>query len=382
MSLVSSAYLLAKAREATQKNFNPAHIRPSGVGTCLREQFYRIMNALYPEEPEYQPQEPDGKAGLEGVAQLGHVIEAGLVQAWAEHYQGEIKCQFNLSSPDILNIDGTPVTAHPDIWVPELKTDVEVKSVSISSRNYLPVDYHVDQLLLRLLWWHKYHFLKPSGQPAGQLVYFFRETFVDPETNRPVIFHFQPSDDKYHVIAEETGEMVRSYPRAYMESLHERLVKLRDSLDIGIPPARGNDVPHSPPCYIASQHYTAVCPWRKNCWSNWIKEDDDGVFIDDPQLAKYICLLETLNAEKKALNQEAREISKSVKDIQLLLDAYFDLFGPRIATQTHVISRTQVNVAEKIVPATSYYRYKIQAQGGPNDEARDQTAGEGLPAWS
>jgi hypothetical protein len=121
MSLVSSAYLLAKAREATQKNFNPAHIRPSGVGTCLREQFYRIMNALYPEEPEYQPQEPDGKAGLEGVAQLGHVIEAGLVQAWAEHYQGEIKCQFNLSSPDILNIDGTPVTAHPDIWVPELK---------------------------------------------------------------------------------------------------------------------------------------------------------------------------------------------------------------------------------------------------------------------
>ena len=119
----------------------------------------------------------------------------------------------------------------------------------------------------------------------------------------------------------------------------------------------------------------------KKCWSNWIKEEDDGVFIDDPQLAKYICLLETLNAEKKALNQEAREISKSVKDIQLSLDAYFDLFGPRIATQTHVISRTQVNVAEKIVPATSYYRYKIQAQGGPNDEARDQTAGEGLPAW-
>ena len=125
---------LARGMLQQEKDFDPAHIRPSGVGMCLKAQVLNILSVLYPEE--YVPDKPDGKDSLIGAAVLGDMHEERRVWGWRRAYGGEIITQYDLRHPELKNVDGTPVTAHPDIFVPELNLDEEVKSTGAGSVNF------------------------------------------------------------------------------------------------------------------------------------------------------------------------------------------------------------------------------------------------------
>jgi len=345
--MINSAALLAEARGDSQNVFSPIHIRPSGVGSCLREQFYRILNAAYPEKIEFQPSNPEGKTALEGVAQLGHIIENALADLWAKKYSGKTYRQYSLAHPSLKNLDGTAVTAHTDIWVPSLKTDIEVKSVSISAKYRLPIKNHVDQLLLRLLWWRK---LK-NRVVTGEIPYIFRETFYDPETGKVPVFKFLPEEEGY--LCENTGKL---YSWEYIKSFEERLFSLRNSLETLNPPEREGSL-HGFPCQVTTPNYSTECPWREKCWK--LEEERAPGFMVKAAEELILRLIKAKENQKTA-EALAKAAKEEVQVIQKELDFFFDEFGPKISGGGYTVVRTSVDMSEKVIPAYSYYRYSIK----------------------
>ena len=74
--------------------------------------------------------------------------------------------QYNLAHPDLVNVDGTPVVAHPDIVLEvggRVLLDEEIKTTG-GSRNYLPKLPHLEQRLLRQYFWKKRWVSSPLGE--------------------------------------------------------------------------------------------------------------------------------------------------------------------------------------------------------------------------
>jgi hypothetical protein len=320
------------------------------VGGCLREQWYRIQNALSPLDPKLSPSNPEGKAALAGMARLGHIIEAALADLWAANYPKKVVRQFILSNNELFNIDGTMVTAHPDIWIPSLNLDVEVKSVSVGARHRLPIKSHVDQLLLRLYWWRRIK----RRTVTGEIPYVFRETFFDPDTKTTPVFRFSPVGGGY--VCENTGEV---YSLDYLRSLNERLHALAHSVAIIVPPPKGANSPDEFPCRLITPTHSTECPWRENCWAVELAEKrNPGPTVE--AAGEIICRLVEAKERQKIADAAANAEKEEVKAIQKEIDPFFDEFGSKISFKNIAATRSEVNVAEKVVPGFSFYRYAVK----------------------
>ncbi len=337
---------LARGMLQQEKDFDPAHIRPSGVGMCLKAQVLNILSVLYPEE--YVPDKPDGKDSLIGAAVLGDMHEERRVWGWRRAYGGEIITQYDLRHPELKNVDGTPVTAHPDIFVPELNLDEEVKSTGAGSVNYLPKESHVDQLLLRLLWWRKYE----NRVMYGRITYSFRESLVNPD--HPVVFEFVPEGDGYCL-----GD--KCFDLSYMESLEERLFYVRRCLDTReIPPRHPKAVDqYYYECYFYSPELGHLeCPWRESCWAEELAyERRPAIQVENigGLLEEFVALKE----QQQQADKVSRELKNRCRAIQKRLDSIFDEFGDRIAARGIVLERTLVEVPPRQAEGYSFYRYNV-----------------------
>lgn len=348
---MSSVASILSEVNATQDTFDPAHIRPSGVGGCLREQWYRILSAVHPADARFVPTRPKGKESIAGMAQLGHIIEDSLAGMWSSGYHGKTYRQIGLTRPGLSNLDGSTVTAHPDIWVPSLNTDIEVKSVSVAARWRLPIKSHVDQLLLRLHWWveHKKRVV------VGEIPYFFRETFFDPDTGTTPVYRFVPEDGGYR--CENTGEF---YSRDYLVSLDDRLLSLRRSLDTLSPPPRAAATHKEFPCRLITPLFSTECPWRETCWATEIaREREPGVIIE--HAGELLIKLSAAKERQAAADKIANSAKDEVKSLQKELDPIFSQFGDKVTAGGLTATRAGVNIPEKTMPGYSYFRYSVKA---------------------
>lgn len=341
-------------QEIADAKFDPSHIRPSACGTdCLRQEALKIMNAVY--GGEYQPTEESGREQINGTARLGDIVEHDATNLLKEIFKREHKRifpQYKLPAPNLTNIDGTPVVAHPDIYVPSENLDIEIKTVSVDALGRLPLQKHVDQLLLRLLWWQK----SKKKVTSGEIMYFFRETYYEPHTTAPRRYFLKPVEGGFNLLFRE--KVLDFYTFEYVEGLEERLFLLKDYVLKKELPERAESA-FTYPCYVRKENYTIICPWRSFCWQNELDQEDvPGELV--PEAYK---LLQSYNKAKEKLRlieDQAREARQAVKELQFELDPYFDQYGEKITAGEFTLSRTEVTVAEKTVPGYTYFRYSLR----------------------
>ena len=162
---------------------------------CLKAQVLTILHALHPDAEEFIPAKPGGKDGLATAAAFGNAYEEWrYAQSWVPNvgrdklYGGSN--QFNLTHPDLLNVDKSRVTAHPDIVLEcsgDIVLDEEIKTTGEGSRNYLPKLSHLEQRLLRQYFWRGM-----GVEPYGRIHYGFRGSFTNPDD--PMDFELVPHE--------------------------------------------------------------------------------------------------------------------------------------------------------------------------------------------
>ncbi len=352
-----SAQSLAAEMLRQDKGFDPRHVRPSGVGMCLKAQVLTILHALHPEEKRFAPHRPDGKAGLLPSAVLGDMHEEKRFEAWCRAYSGAVyggENQYSLAHPQLKNPDGTPVTAHPDIYLPEIPLDEEVKSTGAGSESYLPKKAHLDQLLYRhYLWW-----LSEGIRPYGRIHYSFRENLVD--AAMPAAYEFVPLEKG--MLSLWNQEL---WPWDYLVSLEERIRYILACVDKKeVPPRhREADSPYYYECYF--QPLQAECPWRESCWKEELAEArEPPVRLDN--LAATIRDLHKLKAECASAREKAGHLDKERRKLQKELDPFFEEFGDRLAAglgeRMIVVSRKRVQVRPRNLDGYSFWRYDITTE--------------------
>lgn len=298
--------------------FDPAQIRPSAIGHCMRQEGYRCLG--------YEGS--DGMKELEAIAFLGHVIEERLADIYSELIPGKVYRQFPLKTP-------YGIEAHPDIWVPSLNLDVEVKSVSLGAKFYgLPKPEHLDQHMLRLHFHHKYR-----HRPAkGELVYFFRETFWDPETRKPLVFQVEYDSQKG-------------------QELEDRLLYMVETIRVkGELPPREHDNPNTYPCQSRTRYFTTRCPYLELCWEGELEGPPPLTVAEaEDALKEYAALKE----ERKALIDRADAIKDRMEELQEELEALFDDGVKKIAAGEYVLSRSYVEPAHVEYDRAGYWTYRL-----------------------
>ena len=356
-----TAQELAYSAVYINKGFNPLHIRPSGVGLCQRAQVLTILHALYPDVEDYKPRRPDGKDGLATAAAYGNSYEDWRYrQSWLLNVkEGRVyggSDQYNLAHPDLVNVDGTPVVAHPDIVLEvggRVLLDEEIKTTGSGSRNDLPKLPHLEQRLLRQYFWKK----KVGVEPFGRIHYGFRGSFTDPRN--PVDFEMIPHERGMLGLWNE-----KIYPWEYIEELNQRLVYIRDCVERQVIPGRHPraDSPEYYECHFASDLFQAECPWREDCWKEELEyERRPAVLVADADgIVRELVLLKERRCE---LDKESRELTKRIKELQKRLDPFFDEFGDRIMAGGVVIERVLVKVPERQQKAFEYHKYEVKLKG-------------------
>ncbi len=344
----------------SKNRFNPSHIRPSSAGSgCLRQEVYRILNALYPEEAEYIPPNPNGKDGIKGMARIGDIVEEEALNRTREslnRLNKRVFPQYELPSPrGLKNPDGSIVVAHPDIYVPSLNYDIEIKCVGTASIPRLPNQSHVEQLLLRLLWWKR----SKDKKLTGVLTYFFRETYYAPGTLEPIRFVIEPIVGGFNV-KDESGKILETHTINYVEEIEERLHTIAKCVETLTLPERTES--HNVfPCYVHGKDSVTECPWREKCWAKELEEErSPGALVEKAE--DIVTKLSEAKEKQKALDKKAREAKKEVKALQEELTPVFDEFGDKITAGGHTVSRTLVNIPEKTMRGYSYYRYSMRKQ--------------------
>ena len=282
MALASSDLILRKMEES-QERFDPTHIRPSAISSCARKQVYAALG--YPANEEAMRE-------LEGVAFLGNLLDRSLADFWSKMYPGKTYRQFELKTP-------YGIVAHPDIWVPGLNLDVEVKSVSVGAKYYgLPKPEHVDQVQLRLHFHHKYR-KKPA---RGEIVYFFRETFLDPENWQPLSFPIE-------------------YDPVKGQELETRLNYILECVEREVLPDRESSSPDYYPCKSKTKYLQAECPYRDICWEGHIEEPATPVQEAEEILQRYA----ELDGMRKRFQQNADAVKGELQELQEHPEKLFDL---------------------------------------------------------
>lgn len=359
--MLNNAIFIEKEQLAeSASRFNPTHIRPSAVGSpCLRQEVLRILHALYPNAEEYIPPVPDGKDPIRGMAKIGDIVEnEALKQTRAIlNQQGKkVFSQYELPNPKGLkNPDGSIVVAHPDIYVPSLGYDIEIKCVSTGAIHRLPNEQHRDQLLLRLLWWKE----GKRKDITGILTYFFRETYYAPGTLAPIRYIFEPVLGGYNIKTDK-GVLIDYFTLKYMRELEERLHYIAECVEKKILPDRTENY-NDFPCYVHGRDFISQCPWREKCWARELAEErSPGVILEEVE--DIILELVMVKERQKAKDKEAREAKNKAKELEEKLTPYFERYGNKITAGGYTISRTLVEIPEKVMKGYSYYRYSLRKQ--------------------
>jgi|LSQX01.1.fsa_nt_gb hypothetical protein len=348
-----SAVELAEAMLFQDKNFNRAHIRPSGVGMCLKAQVLMILNELYPEEEAFQPFNPEGKNGLLQMAILGDIHEGWRFDAWRRVYKGRLyggDKQYNLETKRILNVDGTPVTAHPDIYAPDIPLDEEVKSTGESSADYLPKKPHVEQRLLRQAFW-KYDV---GVEPFGRIVYSFRETLTDPKN--PAVFELIPDSRGMVALWDET-----LYEWDFIRSLEDRLRYIKTCVEKKEIPPRHPEASdqYYYECYFVTRTVQAQCPWREDCWAAELREERRPAIVVESAkelLREFV----DLKTKQQEVEKVSRVLKERIKSVTRRLDPFFNEFGAKIGFGDIVVERKKVSVPARQQEAYEFYRYVLK----------------------
>jgi len=305
----------------SQERFDPKEIRPSAIASCARKQVYAAIE--YPANEEAMHE-------LKGIAFLGNMLDQKLADFWSKLYPGKVYRQFELRTP-------YGIVAHPDIWVPGLNLDVEVKSVSVGSKYYgLPKPEHYDQLQLRLHFHHKYR-KKPV---RGEIVYFFRETFLDPESWAPLSFPIEYDPDRGQV-------------------LETRLNFIIECVDNKVIPDREGSNPNFYPCKSKSKHLQAECPYREICWEGHLETPPTPVQEAEDILKRYAELEEL----RKGFQKNADAVKEEIQGLQEQLNAIFDRTNAEIITAGGFTMKRSYTPPKKVeYEAKGYYRYYIKKE--------------------
>jgi len=344
------------------KGFNPLHIRPSGVGLCLKAQVLTILHARYPQEKSFLPDNPAGKDGLALAAAFGNAYEEWRYdQAWAPwegtpgigKVFGGVK-QYDLSHPTLKNIDGTPITSHPDIAVENedgiIVLDEEIKTTGECSREYLPKEPHLEQRLLRQWFWKH----GVGVEPAGRIHYGFRGSFTNPEA--PADFELIPHEKGMLGLWNETV-----YEWEFINSLEERLRYILECVQKkSIPPRHPKaEDQHYYECYFQTKEFQAECPWRESCWAEELAyERRPPILVINAE--ETILTLRDLKEKKAGSDKESRALHYEIKKLQKRLDPFFEEFGDRISAGGVTVDRTLVKVPEKKSGGYEFFRYDIK----------------------
>jgi hypothetical protein len=321
MALASSDLILRKMEES-QERFDPTHIRPSAISSCARKQVYAALG--YPANEEAMRE-------LEGIAFLGNLLDRSLADFWSRMYPGKTYRQFELRTP-------YGIVAHPDIWVPGLNLDVEVKSVSVGAKYYgLPKPEHVDQLQLRLHFHHKYR--KKEGV-RGEIIYFFRETFLDPESWAPLSFPIEYDPEK--------GQELETRLNYIMECVERKEL-----------PEREGTNPDYFPCKSKTKYLQAECPYRDACWEGHTEEPATLVQEAEEILQRYA----ELDGMRKNLQKNADAVKAELQELQEQLNAIFDREQTeRITAGGYSMKRSYTPPRKVEYEAKGYYRYYLKKE--------------------
>lgn len=319
---MASADLVLQYMAISNERFDPTHIRPSGISSCARKQVYAALD--YPSNEEAMRE-------LEGIAFLGNLLDRSLADFWSRMYPGKVYRQFELRTP-------YGVVAHPDIWVPGLNLDVEVKSVSVGAKYYgLPKKEHVDQVQLRLHFHHKYR-KKPA---RGEIIYFFRETFLDPESWQPLSFTVE-------------------YNPAKGQELETRLKYILECVESKVLPERESTNPDYFPCKSKTKYLQAECPYRDICWEGHTEEPATPVQEAEELLQRYA----ELDGMRRTHQKNADAVKGEIQEIQEQLNAMFDREQTeRIAAGGYSMKRSFTPPKKVEYEAKGYYRYYLKKEG-------------------
>ena len=349
---------LAKKLHYQDKEFNPKHLRPSGIGNCARAQVLTVLNALYPGEKDFQPDNPQGKAGLKAAAVNGDIREDDYYEKVKDLYPGKVyggqQTQFELKHPYLFNPDNEPITSHPDLFVPDIPLDEEIKTASEASRKYLPKGSHVKQVIYRYFLWNRAEQIKPYIR----IVYLFRA--LEPE-----FFELVPEGDGLR--AQWDGGF---YSWDYIKSLDERMKWMLECVDKKEIPPREGDSPHYYECRY--EPLGAECPWRESCWAEELAEErTPPVRVDN--LADKIRELAEVDENRRRHARAAEDYKKRKKQLQKELAPVFEEFDTSKLSALDpqgrevVVKRKYVEVPEKTQKGFSFWQYDVIIRESSSD---------------
>ena len=303
------------------EEFTDGEFRPSSIGRCARQAVYAMMGA---------PSDPQATFALKGVAYLGHVLEENLVSLYLKQYPSAIP-QYEITTP-------YGITAHSDLWVPELKKDIEVKSVSANARKHgLPTEEHRKQLMLRLHLNRKYH----DCEATGEFVYFFRETLFDPDTMEPTIIPLE-------------------YDEREGQALEDRMLGILRMAKEGTLPEREGKSMDAYPCRTRSALFASECPYWDICWGGAEDKEVKAAAAGDDlkdDLRRYIMLCE----RRTTANKELTRLNESIKEIELKLGSYCDMTdSDAIDYGGTIIKRTLVPPSKVEYEREGYVKWTIK----------------------
>lgn len=227
-----------KARQAGRK-FDPHEIRLSEVGHSLRAATLRMLD--YPALPTTLEQE--------SIFLSGDEHEEHLAALWEERYPGGIDRQVVVRHPW--------GEGHMDIWVRPIRHYVEAKTTKKASRNYLPLQAHVDQVQL-----YHHFFIQPTGGGTAEIAYRIKETGM--------------------VVSKKV-----KYDPVYVEELLSRIHTMRDAVDLGVPlPVPEGFSPDRFPCaWPGPDGKLITCPYWNQTWN--IPDTSNGDAAIEEALALY-----------------------------------------------------------------------------------------------
>lgn len=350
-------------RAEWDKKFDPAHIRPSGILLCMRQQYLQIQHALDP--ACCLPTNPDGmkSEAFMGTAARGNAYEKGIFEPSQKLKWGDrVSFQEDLVFPSLQNPDGTPVTAHPDGVVShtadESGWDLECKTAFLKALPYLPRESHVAQQLLRLYIRYKYMDLIYNGE----MTYYFAETTWNPVTGVPVIFTLEAETNngfEGYWLYNEDKKPIWFFEKAYLQSLEDRIISLRQAIDDKEMPARESEEMHGFPCRTKTSLLDVECPWRGMCWEQEMqKYYDPGTSVRLGDLARNY---KTVKDRQRELSNEQKLARMEASSIEKEFDNFFEFLGTeKITSDGLTISRSIIKIPPRLQDGYTYSRYTVR----------------------
>lgn len=315
-----------KTRQKAQK-FDPAEIRLSEVGHCLRRASLRILG--------YEANAPSLRQ--ESIFLVGDQQEEHIADLWEAAYPGEIDRQVLVSSPFGVG--------HMDVWVKPLRHYVECKSTTLKSVPYLPHEEYIDQVTL-----YHHYYIQPTGGGTAELAYRVKET----------------------------GEIL-SIPVAYDPERAKRLVarleELQDAVSFGqpLPIPKGYSLDQFPCGFRDAAGTWTPCPFWQHCWSA------DANDSDDPKVQALVLRHRDLSLAYREAEDQALAVKDELDDVRSALSAQMSRLGKT------VLSAEGYEVRRIFRRGWSYYDAKAAIQAGAvSEEALRpfQKTREGSVQWA